>query len=339
MDMHIEQVDPRDPDAFAAWFAVAEQVQQQVRPGEPAWLPHEIRASALSALEPDRDRDRWLLAARDGDQVVGAARVDLPLRDNLHLAEVELYTSPPEQCRGVARALLAELERRCRASGRTTLLGYSDEVPVAGGSPMSRGAGAALGFTVGQSEVRRDIDLPLNPDRVAALEAESRSYATDFDVVTWGQSVPEPLLADLAHLHQRMSTDIPLGELDITEESFDGPRVRRHERLALAMDRSLFAAGAIHRPSGRMVAYTDMAVPRAAARRAYQWNTIVLAEHRGHRLGTLIKLAALQELSAAYPQAQFITTWNAEENRAMIRVNDALGARVNGGSMAWQKRL
>ncbi len=337
--MHIEQVDPRDPDAFAAWFAVAEQVQQHVRPGEPDWLAHEIRASALSALDADHDHDRWLLAARDGDRVVGAARADLPLRDNLHLVEMELYTSLPERRRGVARALLAELEERCRARGRTTLLGYSDEVPGAGGSPMARGAGAALGCTLGQSEVRRDIDLPLDLDRAAALEAESRSYAADFDIVTWGQAVPEPLLPDLAYLHQRMSTDIPLGELDITEESFDGPRVRRHEQLAAAMDRALFAAGAVHRPTGRMVAYTDMAVPRAAAQRAYQWNTIVLTEHRGHRLGTLVKLAALRELSAAFPQARFITTWNAEENAAMIRVNDALGARVNGGGMAWQKRI
>ena len=337
--MHIQQVDPRDADAFAEWFAVAEQVQQHARPGEPDWLPHEIRASALAALDTDRDHDMWLLAARDAAGVVGAARADLPLRDNLHLVETELYTDPPERRRGVARALLAELEQRCRDAGRTTLLGYSDEVPGAGGSPMTRGAGAALGCTLSQSEQRRDIDLPLDAARADALADESRRHAADFDIVTWQGAVPEPLLADLAYLHQRMSTDIPLGELDITEESFDGPRVRRHEQLAIAMDRALFAAGAVHRPTGRMVAYTDMAVPRAAAQRAYQWNTIVLTEHRGHRLGTLVKLAALRELSEAFPQTRFITTWNAVENAAMIRVNDALGARVNGGGTAWQRRL
>jgi len=80
-------------------------------------------------------------------------------------------------------------------------------------------------------------------------------------------------------------------------------------------------------------------VPLSEPARAYQGDTIVLSEHRGHRLGIVVKLACLRLLSGQVPQARVITTWNAEENVAMIRVNDALGARVNGTSTAWQKRL
>ena len=38
-------------------------------------------------------------------------------------------------------------------------------------------------------------------------------------------------------------------------------------------------------------------------------------------------------------EVRFISTWNAAENEPMIRVNDALGARVNGQLVNWQKRL
>jgi hypothetical protein len=103
------------------------------------------------------------------------------------------------------------------------------------------------------------------------------------------------------------------------------------------MDRTYVGAGAVHRPTGRMIAFTTMGVPRSERSRAYQWETIVAREHRGHRLGMLIKLAAMQELAASSPPPAFISTWNAQENAPMIRVNDALGARTNGRLLILQR--
>ena len=103
------------------------------------------------------------------------------------------------------------------------------------------------------------------------------------------------------------------------------------------MDRSFVATGAVHVPTGRLVGYTDMGIARAEPRRAYQWETLVVREHRGHRLGMLMKLIGLQELHARSPRTAYISTWNAKENAPMIAVNDALGARVNGGIASLQK--
>ena len=60
--------------------------------------------------------------------------------------------------------------------------------------------------------------------------------------------------------------------------------------------------------------------------------------HR-HRLGLLVKLAALQELAVRSPRTRFISTWNAQENAPMIAVNDLLGARVHGRLVVLQKVL
>lgn len=336
--MDIEPVDPSDAAAFAAWYAVLHAVEQDQRPGEPGWTAQEMRAVSLAALGPERDREIVLLAAHDAGRTVGAARLELPVRDNTHLCELDLLVLPEHRRQGVGRAVFDDVERRLREAGRTTVISYADEPP---GRPSAASEGAAerLGFSQEQIEIRRDIPLPIPADLAAALQARSAPYAADYDIVTWRDGVPEPWLDDLAVLHQRMSTDAPLAELEITEEDVDGARVRRHEQLAVEMGRMLSCAGAVHRTSGRLVAYTDMAVSLQTTERAYQWSTIVLTEHRGHRLGTLVKLAALQQLSELASGVRVITTWNAAENKAMIAVNDALGARVNGHETVWQKKL
>jgi GNAT superfamily N-acetyltransferase len=338
-EVPVSTLDPHDEHAFAAWFAVTEAAERHDRPDEPGWLLGEQRQYSLDGTKPDADTRCVLLAARDGDRVVGTARLELPQRDNLHLCELDLAVHPSARRRGVARALQAEVERLAREHGRTTLLSYADEPPGQEGRSGNRAAAQALGYAVVQQEVRRDIDLPLPAARVAELERTCRPYAEDYALRVWHDGAPDDLLDDLAELMRQMSTDVPKDEMDWREEVWDRARVRRNEDLARAMDRSWVGAGAVHTPTGRMVAFTTMGVPRSRPERAYQWETLVSADHRGHRLGTVVKLAALQELAARSPRTGSITTWNAQENAPMIAVNDLLGARVNGRLAITQKVL
>jgi RimJ/RimL family protein N-acetyltransferase len=60
----------------------------------------------------------------------------------------------------------------------------------------------------------------------------------------------------------------------------------------------------------------------------FQMLTAVTREHRGHRLGLLVKIAMLELLAAEEPQVERIETFNAESNGHMIAVNEALGYTV-----------
>ncbi|HZW41277.1 MAG TPA: hypothetical protein VFE99_03160, partial [Agromyces sp.] len=62
-------------------------------------------------------------------------------------------------------------------------------------------------------------------------------------------------------------------------------------------------------------------------------------EHRGHRLGLLIKAALHEAVRAHSPETSAITTFNAEENRYMLDVNEALGFAPIGYQGVWQKNL
>ena len=338
-DVDIVEVDPYDERAVARWFSVLDARQKAVRPDEPGWLEHEQRARLQQGARGDADDRCIALLALEAEEPVSAARIDLPMTDNTHLVELVLVSHPDRLRRGGARALWEEAERRARELGRSTLTAGSDELPGEEGRSPGRGFGAAVGADAVQVEVRRDIDLPLDPAVVAALAAAAAEHAEDYDLGTWRDRVPEDLLEDQAYLHRRMSTDVPMAEMDWQEEEWDAARVRRQEQHLQEMDRSCFGAAAVHRPTGRSVAYTTMGIALAAPQRAHQWDTLVLQEHRGHRLGTLVKLAALQRLSEEVPDCRFITSWNAEENTPMIRVNDALGARVKGQLVNWQKKL
>jgi len=72
---------------------------------------------------------------------------------------------------------------------------------------------------------------------------------------------------------------------------------------------------------------------------AYQWDTLVVRAHRGHRLGALMKIATMRELESGGYVTQRIMTSNNSLNTAMIAVNEALGFYPTGGIVTWRKSL
>jgi hypothetical protein len=75
----------------------------------------------------------------------------------------------------------------------------------------------------------------------------------------------------------------------------------------------------------------------APTRPVHQAETLVLSEHRGHRLGTIVKIANIQHLARVNPDAPLIFTDNAEENRPMLDVNEAVGFEAIAYQAAWKK--
>lgn len=62
---------------------------------------------------------------------------------------------------------------------------------------------------------------------------------------------------------------------------------------------------------------------------------MVRREHRGHRLGLLLKIAMMELLPTTEPQLERIVTWNDQGNEHMISVNEAMGYTVFGPPNTW----
>ncbi len=329
----VTEIDPSDDGAFDAWYAVVDAVHRERSPDEPGWLRRELQTLAVRSRQADAPVLSVTLHA-DG----GAARLDLPLRESPRRAELGfLEVHPDARRRGVGRALLEEASRVARLHGRDELVGRVEQ--RTGESVGGHLFAAAAGAAVVQTDVRRDLVVPADPARLDALEAACLPHSAGYAVRTWTDACPEELLEDRALLGQRMSTDAPSGDLEVQETDIDAARVRHGEQLLREQGRARLAAGAVHEGSGRLVAFTEVALPLDAPSRAYQWDTLVLREHRGHRLGTLVKLAVLRGLPGAWPDTRRVSTWNADDNAPMIAVNDALGCVVVGTSTTYRLAL
>ena len=109
--------------------------------------------------------------------------------------------------------------------------------------------------------------------------------------------------------------------------------------MARLSPRRTFTTAVEHVPTGALAGYSDLSVPVQLNRSVSQWATLVLREHRGHALGMLLKVANLAHLEREKPGHPSITTFNAEENRYMLDVNEAVGFVPIAYESAWRKDL
>jgi GNAT superfamily N-acetyltransferase len=340
----VTTVDPTDEAAFDEWFVVLAATDQERWPGSPGWQRRERLARALDRQGPEEDR--CLVARRHGEHgagehgdVVGIADVVLHRRENRDLAEVEVRVLPAHRRRGVGTAIVRGAAGVARDTGRSVLTGQ-DERPertgyVDAGGPFAR----HLGFEPVQHNVRRRLRLPLDPARADALRADPRAAPAGYSMLTFADRWPDEHMEDRCVLGYRMSTDAPAGEQELDAEEWDAQRVRAVEASLAAQNRAKVTTAACDDATGRLVAFTEVVVPLGAPEEAWQWDTLVLREHRGHGLGFAVKVANLWALTKRHPAVRAVNTWNAADNEHMIAVNEAMGFEVAAHSTTWRRDL
>jgi hypothetical protein len=136
-----------------------------------------------------------------------------------------------------------------------------------------------------------------------------------------------------------MATDAPFGQMEISEETWTAERVRDQDDLEALSPRTMLTTAVEHIPTGRLVAFNELWRPAELDRPVSQRDTLVLSEHRGRRLGMLVKIDNIQALTELHPGHPAITTENAEENRYMLSVNEEVGFQAIAYESAWRKVL
>lgn len=300
-------------------------------------------AAALQG-SADEQRDYWVWHT-DG-VAHGALALACPLSDNLHLLDMDALVDP-----GLTdfQPLLAEMWQVTREHADTMNRTYIhlwhdqqgsalDRYPTV--SPASGGLVALdpelswyrdHGFTIDQVEQRSTLTVA---DAPASAEPVDPAY----EVITWTGATPAKLRAAMAPLRAAMSTDIPLGELDLQPEVWDAERVVREDQHTIDRGRDMVWAAARHRDSGEMAAYSYVVIGGSHPDCAYQADTLVRRHHRGHGLGLAVKQAVIEQLRTSRPAVMRIHTWNADENAHMLAINTRLGFRPSavGAALSWR---
>lgn len=336
--LHIVPLPLPDTHTEPSWRDLCALIRANEREliGGPQWDVDDEAHLASEREDTEAVHRRWL--AYVDDAPVGFLAAGTSLVDSPESATVAVFVLPEHRGRGVATALI-EAFKADPPPGLTRVKAWV-ETPITDGATLSPPSGHGAidpdhpgvrlalkhGLRLGIVErvSRYDFATPLVDPADALAEAQARA-GDEYEALAWEGPSLEELLAGQAVLKERMAVDQPLGDLAVVETTWDAARLRERERVTLLTNR-LFHAVVRHVPSGTVAAVSEMALDRSNPEAFVdQYDTIVLPEHRGRRLGMLVKAANLVQVREAVPTATSIVTWNAAENRYMLDVNEALG--------------
>ena len=329
-ERHVLRFGPDDREPMLA----ALEVVNAVRAADAPWERPELASHYEAELRHGWDGEPATPSLLRVDGVpVGVGSVSLTERDNRHLAWLSVAVLPQYRRRGHGRVLMEHLLHQAGAAGRTS-------VGIDGWeSDTSKAFAAAFGLTKASQAIQRRQHLAeVDPALLQKLYDEAAAAADGYELVRVVGRTPPELLAGLVEVTAAIN-DAPTDDLDIEDDVMSEERLTAYEDAVLARRNRIYRLVARHRATGQLGGHTVVAVEEERPAYAHQHDTAVARAHRGHRLGLLLKAGMLVWLAEAEPQVETVDTWNAESNDHMIAVNDALGYRVMGREMQFQKSL
>lgn len=340
-NIQIVELDPADDDLVASAFEVLRAAHAADAPEAPA--PHWGNFS-LGLVHPDpAEHGPTFVAVRDGE-AVGLAEAGYPRRENLHFGWASIHVHPDHRRQGIGSDLLNHFIEDAKRRGRTTLtidtrLTWEDGVER---SKAGQLFAEKHGFEQALTWINRRCAVDaLEPEAEQALLEQAQAAAGDaYEIVSWIGRTPEHLVDTMARIDSTILEEVPLGDLELGPETIDAElknaRADRNEAMGVNAVQTI----AIDKATGEAVAntavfaYSDPEYPDA-----FQGITIVNPEHRGHRLGTLLKILNLRLVRENFPQVRHIWTDNADVNAPMIGINVALGYEILDGGAEFQRKL
>ncbi len=338
------------PDAadFAEMVRVRNRIYREIAGHD----DHRIAADELLPhYRPDEYQRRlsWLIDV-DGE-VVGRAGVDFPLEEGSRTAFWLIELVRDVWGRGIGSLAYEHIERSARENGRSVLQSFAEH-PDAPGPRLTPPTGFGSipedhvarffvrhGYRLEQVERNSAFDLRGAFADVERLHAEAVAASGGYRIVQWTVPTPAEFVDGYAWMKSRMATDAPAANLEFDEETWDAARIARVDSLFTDSGRFRQVTAAQHIRSGELCAFNELVIGKDGTEASHQEDTLVLKDHRGHKLGTLVKCAGLLSWRSVAPDSPRVITYNAEENRPMLDINEAIGFVPIAYEGAWKKVL
>ena len=318
----LERIDARtaEVDVLRSLFAVATRIEREDVP-EPPWEPESEWVAELRADAGVQDRADWRVCDATGAPVATGHFYANRTGENSHRARLVVRVVPEARRRGIGTHLLRLAATAAVEAGRTVVQTWT----------TAAGPGAAFADRWG---IVAEDHLELNRLRLGDLDrmlldgwlSRAPERAGDHELVWWDGRCPEELRASYAELRQVMNTAPQVS--DHVDEVFTLEKLDELEGLWADAGLPWWTVCARHRPSGRLVGYTEIAFSDEEPALAYQGDTAVDPAHRELGIGRWLKAAMLDRVLRERGAVRVVDTYNAGSNDAMIAINRALGFRV-----------
>lgn len=322
MSVTIEVLDPTDHGAYTEFHDVY--LRSNDRAYDQPWSVDELQVLLVGDEYTRNDS----LVLREGEVAVAVALAELPERDNVESAFAEVWVPPELRRRGYGTALLERLELRVREDGRAKVLTETlrgiDEATGSGKEFM-----VARGYRPDTTIMQRELSLPAE-----VPPAEPRD---GYELTGWRGVPPARWVDQYANLRALLNQEAPSGETQLENEYWDADRLAHEVDQWKRMRRTGQTVVAVA-PDGTLAGHTQLLFSSNSTE-VYQWDTLVLSEHRGHGLGLALKRHAMHEAADLLEGRRRIVTWNDAQNQHMIAVNEELGYRATAWADQWVKDL
>lgn len=309
-DVVVERIDPAEltlvrAEELAAIGAAA-QAEVPVHSDDGTALRHAIQSG--DGKGPD---DGLWVALRDGVPI-GFARLSMSQTENLDTATLRGAVAPAEQRRGFGRQLL---QAALNHTGRPRIRARA-WAGTPGGPALQ-----ALGFRADHAHVVRRVDLTREHPDWKRLRQQAEAAAAGYELRRQVGPTPPEDMAAMRTLREAINDAPEPGDF----EEYPPERITAYETALAERGQTPYVIRAYHRGTGEPAGLTMLAVDDRHPALAHQEDTSVIAAHRGHRLGLLLKLEMIDWLRAERPDVEAADTWNATGNQHMIAINEQLG--------------
>ena len=314
-----------DGDDFAAVLELQQELDRERDPGLPVTPAAELRAT-FDDDATDYCRHQRIVAFAENGVTVAIGHVELQSdAANANLAGVEITptddrTAPP---------VLAELLRRARADGRTSVIAWGDHTPAA--HAFWTGLGAELRYT------EQEASLQMAAVDPHLMEQWIEAGPTDLQLVHWSRRCPEEMIDAMVATANAMK-DAPTDDLDVADTVVDAAMVRAEIEARAARGLEFQCVLAVT-ADGEAAGSTEVFINRHRPEASWQWTTVVLPAHRGRGIGRWLKAAMWQRLRATEPAVTALQTGNAASNSYMLAINTEMGFEPTHLMGCWQADL
>lgn len=281
----------------------------------------------------DLDPGRVYLAREEDGTLVGLLDLHAPTYDNTNQLWIAVEVHPDHRGRGIGSELVRYAEQVAAELGRTSL-GFS-----AWDLPKADAFAKRHGFEQKTVEVNRRQDIAnLDWQTVQKLYDEAVLTSADYELLRIIGDLPDELLEGMVAVTDSIN-DAPKDDLDMEDDVFTPERLRNYEEARRGHNQTMYRVIARHRTTGELAGHSVVTVERERPHIAEQNDTAVSRNHRGHRLGALLKTAMLLWLRETEPAITQLDTWNAESNNHMIGINEQLGYFIVARALDYQRPL
>ena len=256
---------------------------------------------------------RW--GARDNGRLLGTANAIFPTDENSELAIISVRVPDQHRREGVGTRLLQAMLPQIHERGHRTITGT-----VKAGADGEKWANA-LGFPRVLQRSSHRLDITSVDPKLWLVEPKS-----GFRLHQWTDTAPDDLVQSFARARNAIA-DSPAGESSHQHPNWTAERVRQYEAKTLEGGESHRYVVALDERTGRVAAFTEIAIAPGQWSSCTQEDTAVLPEFRGLGLGRAMKASMMRWLTADPPKLEQVRTMTASENLHMIRVNTSSATR------------